>query len=100
MDVSIETAIDQLIYARQREWQRFVGHDKLKLRDLIIETIKPYLVQLKDENTAQRVMLPILTLRNAAKKVPGWKTPEERAQSEEIVQWLNDLADEHKEEGA
>ncbi len=35
----LRTAIDQLVYARQREWCGWYAPDKLKLRDLIVETV-------------------------------------------------------------
>lgn len=41
-DTALETAIDQLVYARQREWAGVWSIDRLKLRDLIVRTVLPY----------------------------------------------------------
>ena len=46
---SLGVTIDQLVYARQREWMSTFGIvDRLKLRDLIIETVRPYTHPPKD----------------------------------------------------
>lgn len=48
LEVSLEVAIDQLLYARQREWSGFFSIDRLKLRDLIVATVRPFLDAAKE----------------------------------------------------
>lgn len=55
---TIEVAIDQLVYARQNEWSSLFGINRLKLRDLIVEVVRPYLHPSRDrEAMRQRDLL-------------------------------------------